>query len=362
MVIMKGFFDAKNEKIHYAVIAVAVICSSLFMWGATYSDSVTFAKTTNYLFGYEDAFRFEHRMIRPVTMFMAGPLVPLLGIINSFAAINVLFGVLASVMLYMFALRFYRRPKIAFYSALFFATSIPAFVFGSALLTEMPAFFATILAIYLVFRMKASHTHKQMAAYALLLAFSMLIRETSIFIVPIYFLISKYSEKKVLAKGMLTIIMALALTGAYYAAYNVNPLNAFKAVEDLGMSYENPTYYSPKVFIMSFMGFAFLPIFAFLGFVLDSDRKRLVNYYAMFAAFLPLLAWPAFDIKITFTVFPLVIPLSALGIEAFAQQMAKKPLFSRLSSRSYELLLILAYIAVGALYSILIMPKYIVPI
>jgi hypothetical protein len=82
----------------------------------------------------------------------------------------------------------------------------------------------------------------------------------------------------------------------------------------------------------------------------------------MFAAFLPLLAWPAFDIKITFTVFPLVIPLSALGIEAFAQQMAKKPLFSRLSSRSYELLLILAYIAVGALYSILIMPKYIVPI
>jgi hypothetical protein len=358
---MKGF-DPKKEKIHYAVIAIFFIFSSLVMWGATYSDSRTYAGTTNYLFGYEDALRYEHRMIRPVTLFLAGPLVPLLGMVNSFAIVNVVFGILAAVLLYKFVLKFYRKPKLAFYSALLFATSIPVLVYGSAVATEMPAFFATILVIYLVYEMKANITYKGMAAYALLLSFCILIRETSLFILPIYFILSRHSEKRVLLKGTLAIALAFALTAGYYVAYNVNPLSAFKAVDNLGLTYDNTEFYSPKAAILSFMGFGFLPLFAFLGFVLDNDRKRLINYYAMFAAFLPLLAWPAFDIKITFTVFPLIMTLSALGIDKFAQQISKKPLFSKLSSKWYEFLIILAYIIIGVAYTVSSMPNYIVPL
>ncbi len=359
---MKGFFNPKNERLHYLMLVLVVIIASVFSWGATYGDSASYLKTANYLFGYEGGVRLEHRMIRPVTLFMAGAMAPAFGLINSFAIVNIIFGILTSVVIYKLVMRMYKKPKLAFYAALLFATSIPVLSLGASVLTEMPAYFATVMVIYIVYQMKKEMTYKDMIIAALLLSFSMLIRETSMFILPIFFLLSRYGERKVLLKGGAIIILAFAFTSVYYFAYNVNPLNYTLNSGNMGMSYNNPEKYGVERIILSFMAFEFLPIFAFLGFVADSDRKRLIAYYAMFVSFLPVFLWPVQEWKITYTVFPLIMALSVFGIDHFSQRLSEKPLFSRLGSRWYEFLIILMYVIIGVIYCALVMPQYIIAV
>lgn len=320
-------------------------------WGYIYSDSKGYIGTTNYFFDYENADRFENRMIRPTTMILAGAITPLFGIVNSFVIVNTIFVILAAFFLYRFVLQLYGRDRLAFYSALLFVTSIPILRYGFAVITDAGAYFFTILTIYIIYNIKDDIDIKRIIAISFMLFVGALTKEHIMFLAPIYLLLSKGSNKKILFKSISIIFIMFVFISSYYIAYDVNPFTHYNRAPDSGYTYDNEESWGIKAFVLSFGGFLYLPLFSLLGFLMDNNRKRLINFYYILISVAPIFIWPAIEYRITFILFPIIIPLASIGIERFSELISKKPFFSILNKRKYEILIIILYIVSSFLYA-----------
>ena len=337
----------------YAVIALIVILGSATHWAYYYPDSICYTETLRYMFSQGQMNRsvcVEQHISRPVTLFLAGAITPLFGIYNSFAIVNTIFWFLGAVFLHKFALQFFKSEKLAFYSSVLFATSIPLLRYGAALLTDCGGYFFTILSAYMVLKFRDNTSLKRMVLLAFIFAAGILTKNHLGFFVPMYLILSTFSERKVFYRSILTLFISLMFVMGVYAFFNADTFNLYTGAAGRGYTYDNPETWGIERFVLSFGGFLYLPFFTILGFLADKKKDRIMNYYYMLASFLPLFAWPAIEYRITFIMFPLIIPLATLGIENFSSVLCKKPLFNKLKQKHYEILIIALYIILSFAY------------
>lgn len=342
-----------RKNLYIIIIGLIVILNSYSHWALDYPDSDCYVKTAQYIFNPVEDDRItciEQRLNRPTTLILSGGLAPLFGYENSFAIVNTVFWFLGAITLYSFVMKLYGRERLAFYSSILFATSIPLLRYGSAVLTDSGGYFFTILAAYIIYTMKEDADFRKLIITGFLFALGILMKDHLMFFIPLYLILSRYSERKVLVRGIVAVIIAAVFVGGFYLLLSANPLKLFFDAAGMGYTYDNPEAWGPKNFILSFGGFLYLPFFTIMGFLSDKDRKRVKNYYAMLISFMPLFIWPAIEYRITFIMFPLIIPLAALGIEEFSSVFCKKPLFDKLKQKYYEIMIIVLYIISSFLY------------
>lgn len=351
-----------EKKLHYLIITIVVLIGAISHWGYVYPDSECYIRNSVYLTSLNESYRIEnadcleHRMNRPVTPFLAGVISPMFGTINSFSIINTFFWLLGSIFMYKLVLKFYGNKKLAFLSSIFYATSIPIIRYGAAVLTDVGGYFFTILAIYLLYDLNERIDIKKILFTSFIFFIGIITKEHLMFVVLIYIILSKMGNRKIALKSSLIIIFILLFVSSFYFSLNVDTFRTFNNAPEYGYTYDRAESWGINSFLLSFGGFLYLTPLAVLGFLLDNDKKRILNYYYILLSLLPLFIWPAMEYRITFIMSPLIIPLASLGTEKFSLLISQKPIFSKLSKRQYEIIILIMYVIISYSYVFLYHP------
>ena len=331
----------ERNRIYLAVIIIVSLLGIAADFAKWYPDSTGYVETTRYLFGYDGGARNEQRMIRPVTMLLAGFIMPLVGDSYSFALVNAAFWIASAVLMYVFTLRLLGRKELSLFAAILFTTSMPLLRYGSAVLTDMGGYFFVLLTFYLLLDFDREMRIREIAWMGILLAIGILTREHVGVLLLLYLLFINLAGKRNIRNSILLIFIASSIPFLYYIAVGTDPFYHFLNQPDVG--YDYTVGWGPLSFILSMAGaFLILPIFSVIGLKYEKNKRP---YLLMLASMLPvLLIWPVMDYRFSFMASPLVMPLAASGIDRFARKLPfRKP-------RYLELLLVLSYAAACFLY------------
>ena len=352
-----------KKRYYYLIIIIISLLEIFTHWGHLYPDSITYTETMDYLF-FGDGVRHEQRMIRPVTLLLAVPFAPLVGANNAFALISAIFWVAKAILLYEFVLRHLKNSRLALFSSLIFTSSIPMLFLGAAVLTDSGGYFFTLLIFYLLEKYRNGN-FKTNIILSVIFAIGTLTRETTFIFLFLYLLIYEILMKRNLKFGLTIIVLTLIFSFIYYIPSGINPINSlylgytpFQGFDSGAKSYLSEVWgFMP--FIESLLhAFLFIPIFAAIGFVVESKEKK-YWYIAMILSVASIFAWSGMSPRYTFLFFPVVIPLSVLGIRKFSFWISKKSIFSFMSKEKYEVIIVLIYIVLANILfiAVLLLPE-----
>jgi hypothetical protein len=183
-----------------------------------------------------------------------------------------------------------------------------------------------------------------------LVGFSVLTKETSILtlgLIWIYFILNRTKLKIVPFILVTAIALVIGLTWAHFIG------QSYLGYYGQGLAYHNTTpeysgpILNPHQFLVSLeYAFAVILPFAILGFfyVDDENFKKLVEVLVATGSIV--LLWPTPpENRLTFLLFPAIIPFAVFGITQASSILGSRPLFKNLSAEAW-LTIILSGIAV----------------
>ena len=294
-----------------------------------------------------------HGMLRPVVPLLATPFSYLVGYGPAIAFVNVGFILLGTYVMYLFGTKLW-GVREGFVCSVGFATALPVLAYGVAVLTEGAAYAMLIVLTYVVlFVVPERQTFGIAALVGLLLGFGILAKETNFVVLLLLWLHFLWNRKKLKLSSVL-IITGIALLISLGWAQFIG--HSYLRYYGEGLQYGSPgspgykgILLHPRLFILT-LGYAFAVLlpFSIIGFfyVNDVSFKALLEVLASISALLAL--WPTLpENRLTFLLFPSIIPLGAYGVTQVASIMSKRPLFRILSEKIWLILLVLVLIGVN---------------
>jgi len=295
-----------------------------------------------------------HGLLRPVVPFLAVPLSYLLSYRDAIATVNLGFLLLGTLFSYLFTEKLW-NSDLAFISAISFASATPNLVFGTAILTDGPAYAMQIVLLYfLIFVLEEKADLKTSLLAGILIGVGVLTKETS-FTVLIFLLLRflLHRDKLKIANLMIVTFVALAIPLAWAQMIDYSYLGFFE--EGLAyqgtqpglayVGYKGPIAF-PKVFALSLVYAFYLCLpFAFMAFFsIEDDEFKMICEILLSVGIL-LVVWPTGpEGRLTFLTFPAMLPLAAFGIGQVSQILARRPGFRRINQGRWLALILLAIV------------------
>ncbi|MEM2909595.1 MAG: glycosyltransferase family 39 protein [Nitrososphaerota archaeon] len=286
-----------------------------------------------------------HFLLRPLTPFLAAAFYPFVGMELAFVLLNLIFLVLGTLFVYKLTEAF--AGWAAAFSAAVLFPSLPVILYyavGSRV--DMSGFmFAPLLAYLILFRMGEWRSIIKYVALGLLLGIGLLARESNVFTVLL--LLTFLLWKKLTPKNFLAILLsAAALLIMWMGVAGLTYTITFKELMITHGGYEG-LLKNPVLFLKSFAGFS-MPalLLAILGFLsVDSDGTKKV-YMLILSTLIPLIPLPQVpDVRVTFTMFPALVPLVGIGLVRLASSLASKPVLSFIGERGWLVILLITILA-----------------
>lgn len=302
-----------------------------------YPDSSTYVESARYIMhGGELEERHTFRMLRPLPLLLANAF-GFFGLEFGFIIQNIIFLVLSvivfqKVMEQIYYEKAYRR--VPFYSTLLFTIALPILEYGLAILSDMGAWFFFLLA--LLFYLKSIKRGIDFK-YSLLGGFfgglGVLMKQNSaasslffglylLWTIILAFALKNKDKKLIvfdkLKKGIL-FCTSFAIPNVVASIW-VYVKERFTHLDQFDYITCPEKYYTLTWFILTFFqAFTILVPFFFLGLyriiMQKKQRLLLINILLIVSIIVPILGFPAFNDRYTFLLFPVVLPLSVLGIE-----------------------------------------------
>ncbi len=317
------------------LLFVTLLSSVLFfakpiIWHNGLSDSVIYSSTMNYFKGDSKAFEAYADQApgfgaRPLWPFLAWPLSYFFSDFVAFSMVNVLFTLGTIILLYWLATHLFDE-KTGLLAGLLYAMSLVPIAYSSRPLTEAGSYFFLILLIYYVEVRVKQYRLKELFGLSLLLALSLLHKESALFLL-LYLALDvgyRWNLSIAIKKGftvLVTFIISLIpvslwkyVTGTSWFRTRVSRINR-----------ETLTWAGiPALLFRSFITFHLGWLFALYGFWKDTNKHRRSFYVKCLLAIAPLViyAWifaPPFSPRFAHFLFPLVIPAFAFGLQQFVK-------------------------------------------
>lgn len=296
----------------------------------SYIDSANF-----FIEGGELPELFVFRLLRPLPLLLADALSFINGIEFGFLLQNLIFLALSTYLFYKVMSRIYNRKgqeDIAFFSTLIFISALPILEFGLAILTDMGTWFFFLWSLYLfLLSIEKGIDYKYTALGGLVAGLGVLMKQnaaaSALFFGLFLLLLPKISFSEKTKKGIVLVFMFLIpniiASGWLYLTMG------FTHLDQLGyVTTPTEIYYTPAMFIVSFLqAFTLLVPFFLLGVYYVIREKRYENLkfngILLVSTLVPILAFPAFTDRYTFLIFPVVIPLSIIGLKRFRELLKR---------------------------------------
>ena len=291
-----------------------------------------------------------HGMLRPVVPLLAVPISFLTDYANAIAAVDTVFILVGTLFMYRFAAKLF-SDQIGLVAALGFASAAPVLGYGAAVLTDGPGYAMLIVLVYMVvFVLPRKQGVVSGALLGVLLGVAVLTKETNAIIfvfLPLFYLLNRdrFNLRSVIIVMVLGLVIPLAWSEAIHHSYL---MFYGEGLTYAGSGYQGPMLH-PRLFMISVvLAFTLLVPFGFMAFFTLEDVSAFKTLaLVLLCSGALVLAWPTLpETRLTFLIFPAVVPFSAVGIGQAAESLSKRPLLSAFSREQWLAFILLAVIAV----------------
>jgi len=339
----------------YTIPLVFALLEGLTHFGNWWGDSGSYVSIVKLFRGTANVGEGRwHGLLRPVVPLLAVPLSYLMSYRDAIATVNLGFFLVGTLFTYLFTKKLWSNG-LAFISAISFASAAPSLMFGTAILTDGPAYAMQVVLLYfLLFVLEKKADAKTSIMVGILIGVGVLTKETSFTV--LIFLILRFilhRDRLKIANVMIVILVGLAIPLAWTQLIDYSYLGfygeglAYKGTQPVlaYLGYKG-LIINPKIFALSAV-YAFnlcLP-FAFIAFfgIKDDEFKTLCEI--LLSVGVLLVVWPTGpESRLTFLTFPAVLPLAAFGMKQASQILATRPWFKFLSQKCWTGLFLLAVV------------------
>ena len=296
-------------------------------------DSPSYIETVNYFLGKSSVK--PHRLLTPLGPLIAIVFQPLVGEINAFGIENSIFFVSSSILIYLFCKKLYDDKEVAFFTSVFFSSSISVITWGIAVLTDMGVWFFYILSIFLTLRFFEEEKIEILLTNGVICGLGFLMKENVVAGVFFFILMMAFSKRELIQKTK-TIILFCAMFLLPIVAVQVITFQLFQYtyldwyIYNIGLYSE--TYFTFLRFLIGLI-LAFtlmLPFFLFGIYreIKENDQSpipRLYKYlFLTLSSAVPIFAWALLIERFIFLLFPTIIPISAYGLIEFQRTLSER--------------------------------------
>jgi hypothetical protein len=268
-----------------------------------------------------------HGYLRPLIPAFASPLAMFINGALAISIVNLVFLVFGTLFTYQLTQHFTGNSFYGLLGGILYASAAPNLIWGVAVLTDGPGYAMVAFGFYWIL-VRHKTTIGNSIVTGLLLAFSLLIKETTIILV--FFLgiqialdRSKQNWRSIMS-FMLVSVIALGLASAWGILVVGKTYLTFY---NEGIVYSGGQYAGalahPQTFLRSILGAFYLTlIFAILGFTALTESQTKDCLRIIIASSILLIAWSTSpQARFSFLLFPAIIPMAAVGIRRFAAQL-----------------------------------------
>ena len=295
-----------------------------------------------------------HGMLRPIVPLLAVPLSYLIDFGLAIAAVDTMFIVLGTFAVYRIGEKLFDH-KGAFVCGISFATALPVLAYGAAVLTDGAGYGMLAMLTYVAFFvLPQSQSYRVAILTGLLVGFGVLTKETNLMILGLIWIIFIVDRVKLkVAPFLIVTAIALAISLAWAHAIGQSYLGFYNQ----GLAYQNVTpgysgpLLNPHQFLLSLeYAFAVILPFAVIGFFYVDDEVFKKLFEVLIATAGLVLLWPTPpEDRLTFLLFPAIIPLSAFGIIQASVILGTRPLFKNLSAEAWLTIFLIGVVLVNNL-------------
>ena len=281
-----------------------------------------------------------HGMLRPIVPFLSIPVSYVVDYPLAIATVSTAFILVGTFAVYMTSEKLF-GAKTAFIAAISFASAIPVLTQGAAVLSDGAGYGMLAVLTYMgLFMFPQKQTYAFSLVTGIMIALGVLTKETNLLVlilIWIYF----FANKGKLRGSSVLIVTVVALGIALTWAQAVG--QSYLGFYGQGLMYHNaaPSYAGPLLHPRQFLltleyAFGIGLAFAILGFfsVDDDNFKLLLELLIATAAVVLLWPTPPED-RLTFLLFPAIIPLAAFGITKASNNLSTRPVFRKLSDEAW---------------------------
>jgi len=295
-----------------------------------------------------------HGLLRPVVPFLAVPLSYFVSYRDAIATVNLGFFLLGTLFTFLFTKKLWNKD-LAFISAISFASATPNLIFGTAILTDGPAYAMQIILLYfLIFVLEKKVDIKTSLLAGILIGVGVLTKETSFTVLIFLFLrFLLHRDRLRITNVMIVTFVGLAIPLAWTQLIDYSYLGFYgEGLAYLGtqpglayVGYKGLIAH-PKVFVLSVIYAFYLCLpFALMAFFSVKDEEFKTICEILLSVGILLVVWPTGpEGRLTFLTFPGILPLAAFGIGQASQTLARRPWLRRISQRWWLMLILLAIV------------------
>jgi len=317
------------------VLALLVLLIEVTVNGFTsFPDSREYLETVKW---FENGTGTEYplRIQRPLQMVIVAAMSPLLGPSTSFVLANSLFYLLSIPFFFAFSLDLLGDRRLAFSSTILFMGSFAVLYWGLAILTDMLVWLMLSICFYLM--MKIRREWKTLDVYLLgaTIGIGMLNKESFVAVILIFMFLFA-------ARFGLRSREALKRVAAYLPAllFAVLPFLLVQLTMYLNFGYDatffgyhlmhktdirGELWYLPVTFLIAFNVVPLIYLFGVKRFFRTDHAFGWKEYVVLFGLlFLPVVVFEQYSPRISFIVFPLVLPVAAVGLDDLAGRISKR--------------------------------------
>lgn len=311
----------KRENSYRVIIIVCsvvqILLSGLYLnslscidnWSAVYAeDSKGYLLAADHFSGKpvgpDDEALMRYRLFSPALPFMASLMSGIMPVEKSFVLINIILWLAGALLLYEFIKTVFSDPFAGLTGSLIFTTSLPLIEWGMPVMVDMAAYFSAVLLLFVFIKYREDSAFAAVL-YGLIAALEVLVKPT-LFIMPVFLLLSVLSERRYMQACIISLCSLLPVVLVYrLLGLDINDFRAFAGPRHTGLFY---------LFSSAFFCFHWGWYFFFKGMQgRHPFRKYMLIYLLVFSLqYLVFVHNP----RLFFLCFPAIIPFVVKGIRS----------------------------------------------
>ncbi|MBI5073051.1 glycosyltransferase family 39 protein [Candidatus Woesearchaeota archaeon] len=349
----------KKEVYVWGSLLLLSVLGGLLYYNTVLVDTQAYVLSVYYLegnsLGQDDIVRViaSYAFKRPVEILVAAMLEPLVGVRQAYSLINMLLYIATTFLFYVYLKRFFRKEEeqkqnqqekeraeqLAYLGAVLYAVSLPLILYATRVLVDVVGYLTILLGLLLIEYVKEKKWQWHLLL-GIVLGFFLLVRDPVVILFPYYFFVlMKQKGKNVIEKtGRFLSVAAVALLPEiiFTKLAGVGTVLSGKAAAITAGKYSLMGWF--KFTIVHLAAFHVAYLFAMFGWKKETEnekehrtennKQRLFFYKAYgISAVLYLVGIQLVALtspRFTMVLFPVILPLAAIGILSLAEKMQDK--------------------------------------
>ncbi len=321
----------KSSTRHYIILILTSIVVSFFylkLFSFQHSeDSKCWIATANYFVTFNKQEVSHHCLFNPAIPFIAQgiSILTFTNLTFAYLLINLISLSLSSLLIYQITTNFF-DPKTSLITSLLFLTNYMTIYYLRLVQPDLFTWFVTLFLINIaVYISKQKNlTNSKLILFAIISTTAILTKMNLGFLLPSIALIIFFKHKN----GPKTAVIYSALTlipVIYFYIWAAKQINAYPwtALETV-IQQQHPTFINHVTQLFS----AFLYLWPFIIislFTIQIKKYKSVIFLILSGLLIPIFIWPFVSHRFYFSLFPILLPLTAIGIQKVNKHLTQKP-------------------------------------